>query len=144
MEENEYLEMLRKADLKITPKRRAIIRFFLQNKRCFSPEKLWEALKRDFEHLGLPTIYRNLKELEDVGILVRIIRPDQRLYYAICHLEKRKEHHHFVCKRCGRVKEVDFCNFEDIAGEIEEKLNSRITSHIMQVEGLCGECKQGE
>jgi len=142
MENNRCLEILRKANLKVTPKRRAVIRFFLQNRRYFTPEEVWVALKRDFEHLGLPTIYRNLRGLEDVGILIRIARSDQRLYYAICHLGKEREHHHFVCQKCGRVSEVEFCNFKNIAGDIEKKLNCKITSHFMQVEGMCSECKR--
>ena len=142
MEDNRCLEVLRKANLKITPKRRAIIRFFLQSERYFTPEEVWIALKIDFKHLGLPTIYRNLKEFENIGILVRINRDNQQLYYAICHLGKGRKHHHFVCQRCGRVSEVEFCNFKDIARDIEKKLNCKITSHFMQIEGLCSECKQ--
>lgn len=144
MENTCYIKMLREADLKVTPKRKAIIMFFLKNERYFTPEEVWLALKKRFGHLGFPTIYRNLKELENIGILVRINRPDQRLYYAICHLGKKRAHHHFVCQRCGRVSEVEFCNFEDIARDIEEKLGCRIISHFMQIEGLCSKCKQDE
>ena len=142
MKNDRCLEILKKANLKVTPKRRAVIRFFLQNRRYFTPKEIWTALKRNFEHLGLPTIYRNLRELEDIGILVRISRPEQQLYYAICHLGKEREHHHFVCQKCGRVSEVEFCNFKNIDGDIEKKLNCKIISHFTQIEGLCSECKR--
>ena len=142
MKSSYYIEVLKKANLKITPKRKAVIEFFLQNRRYFTPEEVWITLKRNFKHLGLPTIYRNLRELENIGILIRITRPDQRLYYAICRLSKKKEHHHFICKKCARVSEVEFCNFNNIAKDIERKLNCRITSHFMQVEGLCSKCEQ--
>jgi len=141
---NRCIEILKKTNLKITPKRRAIIRFFLENVRYFTPEEVWTALKIDFKHLGLPTIYRNLKEFENIGILVRVSRSDQQLYYATCRLGKRIKHHHFVCQKCGRVIGVEFCNFKSIAGDIEKKLNCKITSHFMQIEGLCSECKQRE
>lgn len=141
MKDKQYIKMLKKAQLKVTPKRKAIIRFLLQNDKCFTPDEIWKVLRKKFGHLGLPTIYRNLKELENTGILVRIIRPDQRFHYAICRLGSEKKHHHFVCERCGRVKEVDFCNFKNIAEVIEKKLNSRIISHFLQVEGLCSQCK---
>ncbi|MCD6317634.1 transcriptional repressor [Candidatus Aerophobetes bacterium] len=144
MGSNDCIEMLRKANLKITPRRKAIIGFFLQNGRYFTPEEVWIALREDFKHLGLPTIYRNLRELEDIGILIRVFRSDQRLYYAICQLGKGKKHHHFVCKKCGRVSEVELCNFDDIAGDIESKLNCKIISHFMQIEGLCSKCMEEE
>jgi len=137
-----YIEMLRKANLKVTPKRKAVIGFFLQSGRYFTPEEVWIALKAKFSHLGFPTVYRNLRDLENIGVLIKINRPDQRLYYAICRLGKAKKHHHFICKRCGGVSEVEFCNFKDVARDIEKKLGCKITSHFMQVEGLCSECKQ--
>ena len=141
MESDHYVNMLRKANLKVTPKRKAIVEFFLQNGRYFTSEEIWIALKGKFKHLGFPTIYRNLKEMESIGILTRINRDSQKLHYALCCLGKEKKHHHFVCKKCGRVKEVEFCNFEEIAKDIEKKLDCKITSHFIQIEGLCSECK---
>lgn len=143
MQSNHCIEMLRKANLKITPRRKAIIGFFLQSRNYFTPEEVWVALRKDFKHLGLPTIYRNLRELEDIGILIRVFRYDQRLYYAICQLGEKK-HHHFICKKCGQVSEVEFCNFDGIAEDIEKKLNCKITSHFMQIEGLCSKCMEEE
>jgi len=141
MKNNHCIKMLRKANLKVTPKRKAIIEFFLQNRRYFTPREIWVALKRKFKHLGFPTIYRNLKELESIGILTRISRHSQKLHYALCPLGRKKEHHHFVCEGCGRVKEVEFCNFKEIARDIEKELDCKITSHFIQIGGLCSECK---
>lgn len=135
------IKMLREANLKVTPKRKAIIRFFLQNRRYFTPKEIWIALKGKFKHLGFPSIYRNLKELESIGILTRISQPNQKFHYALCPLSKEKKHHHFVCKKCGQVREVELCNFEEIAKNIEKKLDCKITSHFIQIEGLCSECK---
>ena len=142
MDKKDYFKILREVNLKVTPKRRAIIRFFLQEGKYFSAEEVWESLKKKFKHLGFSTVYRNLKKLEDVGILIRINHPHRQFYYAICHLGKKKKHHHFVCKRCGRVYEVECCNFENIVGDIEKKLGCKVTSHFMQIEGICSECLQ--
>ena len=76
----EILKILRKANLKIIPKCGTIIRFFLQNRRYFTPEEVRTALEGDFEHLELPIIYRNLRELEDIGTLLRITQPIRRFY----------------------------------------------------------------
>ncbi len=141
MKSNHYTNMLSKANLKVTPKRKAIIEFFLQNRRYFTSEEIWIALKGKFKRLGFPTIYRNLKEMESIGILTRINRDSQKLHYALCCLGNEKKHHHFVCKKCGRVKEVELCNFEKIAKDIEKKLDCKITSHFIQIEGLCSQCK---
>ncbi len=141
MKSTHYIKMLGEANLKITPKRKAIIGFFLQNRRYFTPKQIWTALKVKFKHLGFPTIYRNLKELENIGVLTKISRHNQELHYALCPLGKEKKHHHFICKKCSRVREVEFCNFEEIAKDIEKKLDCKIISHFIQIEGLCSKCK---
>jgi len=142
MNKKDYFEILREVNLKVTPKRKAIIGFFLQEGKYFSAEEVWKSLKKEFEHLGFPTVYRNLEELENIGILIKINHPQRKFYYAICHLCKKEKHHHFICKRCGRVDEVEFCNFENIVRDIERKLDCKITSHFTQIEGLCSECKR--
>ena len=141
MKSDYCIKMLREANLKVTPKRKAIIKFFLQDRRCFTPEEVWTALKGKFEHLGFPTIYRNLKELENIGILTRISQPSQKFHYALCPRGQRVGFDHHICEKCGRVSEVELCNFKDIAKDIEKKLNCKITSHFIQIRGLCSKCK---
>ncbi len=132
------LEQLKAKHLKLTPKRKAILDCFSGENKCLSPEQVWEKLRKDFKHLGLPSIYRNLETFESCGILVKIQKDDRRLYYALCrgHVSGH-HHHHIVCVRCGRVDEVDGCGLM----ETVKVSGYKVLKHFVQLEGVCPQCR---
>lgn len=136
---NSYLAILKKHSLKITPKRRAVIALFLKTKRRLGPAEIYRDLAKKISPLGLPTIYRILEEFCRIGILVRIVHKDRALSYSLCALLD-KHHHHFICRRCQRVEEVESCCFGQTAKAIEHSLGCRIEEHFLQIEGLCASC----
>jgi Fe2+ or Zn2+ uptake regulation protein len=135
-----YLHKIKQGRLKITPKRKALLELFLKKKRYLSPSEARLLLRPKFSRLGLPTVYRIMEELAQIGILIRIKRDSRRLYYTICRAPQH-DHHHFICRKCKRVEEVEFCNFGAIAKFIKDRLKAKAESHFVQVEGLCCRCK---
>ena len=132
-----YISKLQENGLKVTPKRKAIIDVFLTKNRYLTPEEIWRGLKKEFKHLGLPGIYRNLELFSKYGILAKIQRPDRRLYYGLCK-SKKKHHHHIICIKCGKVGEFSDCDLVNI-----KIINGfKILSHSLQFEGICPVCRQ--
>lgn len=124
--------------LKVTPKRLAILDILVRELVYLSPEEIWDRLKGQFTKLGLPTVYRNLEELSQGGIIYKIIHPDRKLYYYYC--ENVSHHHHFVCIACRKVQDLEFCGEEQITREVEDILKGKVVSHVCQVYGLCRGC----
>lgn len=137
----EHARTLRDLDLKATPKRLAILDILSRETIYLSPEEIWTRLKERFSAVGLPTVYRNLEELANGGIIFKVIHPDRKLYYFYCN--NRKHHHHFVCTGCKRVDDLACCAFQEIEREVSEDLNGTVLSHIMQVFGTCRQCSSG-
>jgi len=135
-----YLQKLREDGLKITSKRKATIKLFLKKKSYLSPQRVLERLGNDFPGISVSTVYRILEELRNTGILVKIGHEDRQLYYSLCSMPDR-HHHHFVCRKCKRVEEVDLCNFEEFKRFISKNLNCKVENHFVQIEGLCSYCK---
>ena len=135
-----YLQQLKKHGLKITPKRKAAIELFLKKKSYLSPQEALEQLENDFPGISSSTVYRILEELQDAGILVKIGREDRQLYYSLCRMPDQP-HHHFICRKCRRVEEVDLCNFEEFECFISKNLDCKVENHSVQIEGLCSRCK---
>mgnify|MGYP000170856418 CR=1 FL=1 len=131
-----YLSKLRENNFKLTPKRRAIIDFFLSKDRYLTPEIVWKGLKRKFMQLGLPSVYRNLELFSKCRILTKIQRPDRKLYYGLCN-SQNKHHHHIICIRCGKIREFSDC------GLFKKKTikGFKVVSHFLQIEGICSNCK---
>lgn len=131
---------LKEAGMKATPKRLAILEMLAGQLGYASPEELWKGLRDRFERLGLPTVYRNLEELADSGLVSKVIHPNRQLYYYFC--SNREHHHHFVCLTCRKVEDIPSCGIEALEREVTVKNGGKVLSHILQLNGLCSSCAE--
>jgi Fe2+ or Zn2+ uptake regulation protein len=128
--------------LKATPKRMAILEILSEELVYLNPEEIWKKMQARFTRIGLPTVYRNLEELTQGGVIMKIIHPNRKLYYYYCH--NTNHHHHFVCIACRKVQDLEFCGEEQITREVEDTLKGKVVSHLFQVYGLCRECSHAK
>ncbi|MFH0984140.1 MAG: Fur family transcriptional regulator [Candidatus Omnitrophota bacterium] len=138
---NPYLVRLKENGLKVTSQREAVLALFAKDNSRKTPYAVHKKLKKRLPQLGLPTVYRVLEELKEIGLLVQIPSEDRQLHYSLCNLPADKHHHHFVCRKCKKVEEVEHCNFKGISNFILRKLGAIVESHSLQLEGLCASCK---
>jgi Fe2+ or Zn2+ uptake regulation protein len=131
-------KILRNLNLKITPKRLALLDILMNESSYLSPEEIWTKMKKQFRRIGLPTIYRNLEELSERNIISKVTHPNRQLYYYFC--LNRSHHHHFVCLSCRSVEDINFCALDELQKEVKRKLNGKVISHILQVNGYCRNC----
>ena len=134
----ELTKSLKQLNLKVTPKRIAIVELLMKEPGYLSPEEIWKKMKGQFSRIGLPTVYRNLEELADGNIISKINHPNRQLYYFFC--GNNEHHHHFVCLSCRNVDDINFCAIHELQNEVKKNLNAQVLSHILQVNGLCKEC----
>jgi Fe2+ or Zn2+ uptake regulation protein len=134
-----YLRKLKERKLKRTPRRQAIIEFFVDGKTHLTPEEVWQKLKKRFDRCGLPSVYRNLESLVECGVLTRIQQFDRKKHYGLCSaLHGDHHHHHITCVKCGKVDEIKDCAINDTM-----KIKGyKIVSHFMQVNGICAGCSK--
>ncbi len=132
----DYLGKLKQGGFKLTPRRQAIIELFVDGKSHLTPEDVWEKLKKQFDHCGLPSVYRNLESLVECGILTRIQQFDRKKHYGLCSSVHSDHHHHITCVKCGRVEGIHGCTI----GNAKKIKGYKIISHFMQVNGVCSGC----
>lgn len=131
-----FLSKLKANKLKQTPKRKAILKLFLDKKRFLSPEEIFAVIKKEFKRASFPSIYRNLDELYKIGILIKVQKSNRRLYYALCTAKNDTHHHHIVCVKCGKIGEFEGCVLEG-----KKKIGGfKILDHSLQLEGICSKC----
>jgi Fe2+ or Zn2+ uptake regulation protein len=135
---DEFPHTLKRLNLKITPKRVAILEILMKEPFYLSPEQIWKKMKKRFLKIGLPTVYRNLEELSERNVISKVTHPDRQLYYYLC--QNQSHHHHFICVSCRRVEDINLCGVRDAEREVEKKIGGKVLSHIMQVNGLCKKC----
>lgn len=89
-----------------TRQRQAIRTVFLEAQRPLSPQEVLELARVRVPSLGLATVYRTLKGLLEEGFLVPVELPGEVPRYERA---GKAHHHHFLCRVCGRVYELEGC-----------------------------------
>jgi Fe2+ or Zn2+ uptake regulation protein len=128
-------EMARRQGLKMTPQRRAIIRFLQTAKNHPTPDEILRAVNSEFPMASRATVYNTINWLKKNGMLKEIFEAGQVRLDPNCN-----QHHHFVCNKCGKVEDVDFDLIPSL--NICTLANSnQIESFELILRGLCQKCK---
>jgi Fe2+ or Zn2+ uptake regulation protein len=88
------------------------------------------------QKMSFGTVYRNLQILVEEGEII-CVQTDK----AAVHYDRRIDrHHHFHCRKCGKVFNSPFPYSANIDKEAAEKSNFVIEFHSITFEGLCPDC----
>ena len=102
--ESTLQESLRKAGLRVTAPRLAVLRAVQGEGQHRDAEAIADAARKRIGTLSTQAVYDNLHILEEVG-LVRRIQPSG--HPARYEARVGDNHHHIVCRRCGLTADVD-------------------------------------
>ena len=117
-----------------TRQRRAIRAAFMTTDRPLDPNEVLELAAGEHSGLGIATVYRNIKTLLEEGWLTAVELPGEVTHYE---LAGKEHHHHFHCKTCGKVFELNAClpNVQLLAPQ-----GFSVTGHELLLYGACREC----
>ncbi len=99
-----------------------------------SAEWIYNEVKKQIPDVSLGTIYRNLKQLEEKGMIRKVLTSDNIEHYDA----DTSMHCHFICKKCGRILDCD--------AETEFRLKNEsydVEDVYVQFYGVCDKCKKG-
>ena len=97
-------------------------------------ETVYERAKKELPTISLGTVYRILKELVAEGKIREIIINKQSRFDP-----KTEFHHHFICKKCGKIEDIKtpLCRYTykrlEQKGYIVEEIEYKFY-------GLCDRC----
>lgn len=101
-----------------------------------SAEMIYNDLKGDNPNLSLGTVYRNLKQLEELGQIIRVTNVNNHERYdANC-----EDHVHFVCDRCGRVIDIMDADVHKATAALNIPNGAKIKRLQIVIEGTCEDC----
>jgi Fur family ferric uptake transcriptional regulator len=101
-------DLLDKKGLKITTQRKIVFDVLTENEEeHLSPEEIYELIKDKNPTIGIATIYRTLQLFEDIGLVIKLNFDDgcSRYELLLPHINEVHQHHHLVCKKCGKIIE---------------------------------------
>ncbi|MDU3084256.1 MAG: Fur family transcriptional regulator [Staphylococcus epidermidis] len=109
----ESIASLRKAGVRITPQRQAIMRYLISSHSHPTADEIYQALSPKFPNISVATIYNNLRVFKDIGIVKELTYGDSH-YPQLDEVEQLAQH----------VTDFD------------------VTHHRMEIYGVCKECKE--
>ncbi|MEM1331260.1 MAG: transcriptional repressor [Planctomycetota bacterium] len=118
-----------------TPQRKAIRRAIEEAPGPVAPNEVHEAAKREIARLGVATVYRTLRDMSEAGEIKAVELPGEPARYELAHLE---HHHHFRCRKCQRVFDIEGC-----PGSLQSLVPEGFTleDHDIVLRGLCAHCQ---
>ena len=118
--------------------RNSIYKYICSTKTHPSAEMIYNDLKCEFPNLSLGTVYRNLKQLEEIGRVVLVTSVVNRERYdAIC-----EDHAHFVCEKCGRVIDIIDADINEIKMACNLSNGAKIKQIKVVLNGICENCSE--
>lgn len=117
-----------------TRQRKAIRNAFTDAGHPLGPAEVHEAASRRVPGLGIATVYRTIKGLQDEGWLVAVDLPGEPARYEVA---GKDHHHHFHCRECDTLFEVEGCpgNFRSVTPD-----GFHLEHHEFVLYGLCRRC----
>jgi Fe2+ or Zn2+ uptake regulation protein len=137
------LHDLRRAGLKLTPQRIAIVRIFAGDDSHPTAQDLFERLRPSFPSMSFATVYNTLDALARAG-LAGIVRLPGKRGDAARFDPNTGPHHHAVCDRCGSVLDVAAGTLTATPASVKKLRRAAPGFSVRAVEriyrGVCAQC----
>ncbi len=101
-------------------------------------ETLLELLKSENANIGFTTLYRNLNQLAQAGIIKKIDGLETSAHFD----HNTFEHYHFICEKCGKVFDIPANVAPDLVKNTQSATGFDIAGHDIVFHGVCGDCKK--
>jgi len=139
----DLLAVLRSNNMRITPARRALLQFILDNKfRQISVQDIQDFLDKQIMGVDRSSLYRNLETLQRLDIIQELHLPNvgKRYQYVL----DRKVHHFYICKGCGKASRGNEELFSKIETALKDIHGFSKANLSVVFYGYCAKCENGK
>ncbi len=101
-------------------------------------DELYTILRERMPQLSLGTVYRNLEQMSQAGIIRKL---------EIAGKQKRfdgdiSEHHHLRCTGCGAVEDVFNASLDEVGSALKQLLPElECVGYSLELSGSCRRCR---
>jgi Fur family transcriptional regulator, ferric uptake regulator len=133
---DDVLSLVRASGGRATPSRRLLLEVLFEAEGHCTAEVLAEAVQARAPDVHISTIYRNLEELQRLGVVIHTHLGHGPATYQLTSLA----HSHFVCEECGAMIEAPDELFRGLARTAKARLGFSIDPHHFAILGRCEAC----
>lgn len=127
---------LHEKNIRLTPQRAKVYEVLRSSKTHLSAEDIYRSVKRALPSISFATVYTILQSFKKYDLVQEI-----RIVYGKSLFEVKIEpHHHFLCRQCRRIFDVDH-------GPCPQLVKKSCQGHMIEsfqgyFYGLCKDCVQ--
>jgi Fur family ferric uptake transcriptional regulator len=137
--EKDTIRTLREAGHKMTPQRILILSVLRHGGGHMSASEIHAKVREVFPYVDISTVYRTLNILKERRLVTETDMGTGDGTYEWAQGEER--HHHLICRKCGRVSELDHRHLEQLAASVEASTGFRADVDHFAIFGLCPRCR---
>ena len=134
------IEVLHDSGFRVTNQRKIILEAVAyQVGWHVHPKDVFSYVQERDKSIGLATVYRTLKMLEDMDLLNKIYMMGMQEDHE---MDEGKSHYHIICLKCGHIEDINDTTFEEVSNHVKKEYGFETTQIKMSVYGLCEDCRR--
>jgi Fur family transcriptional regulator, ferric uptake regulator len=121
-------------------KQQHLLELLQQAGQELSGQELHARLRGSPQAMGLATVYRHLRQLQQRGLLRCRHLPSGEALFSLA----ERDEHHLTCVDCGRTQPLAFCPMHDLQLEDDQLQGFKPLFHTLEFFGHCPDCRTTE
>lgn len=139
MDTEAFKEFLNKNNFRLTRQRLAVLNVVAhEENQHLSANQIYEIVKEKNPGIGLATVYKNLRMLEQEGLLLKIELPDKTAHYEVS--DSDSINCHLICAKCGKIIEVEGGRLQNVIDLLKIDSHFTFSRGSVSFYGLCEDC----
>ena len=132
---NDYTNILREHNLKVTPQRLAIAHA-LDVRGHMSLDELYGVMLEKFSSISLATIYKNIHIMLENAFIQEVKLPQAKSVYELT----KASHAHLSCEKCGAVEDIAL-DVSALVNKAMQESSYKIQEANLVLSGFCRNCQ---
>lgn len=117
-------------------RQRALILEIMQNSPLhLTADEIFVSARQQMPRIARGTVYRNLKLMEQDGVISRLEMPDGPDRFD----KTASPHGHLLCDGCGSLQDIPVIG---LLREMEAAIGTEVRSYQLTIHYLCPSCRQ--
>ncbi len=138
MKLKEKIDLLKNKGVAVTIQRYAVLEYLYNNPTHPTAEEIYQDLKKRFPTISEATIYNTLQLFKNHNLIQEITIEKGKSHFDY----ETKPHHHFLCRRCGRICDIDVEGCPLVGKKMID--GHRIEEVKPYILGICSKCLKEE
>lgn len=137
----QYLQGLRQKGHRLTPQREMVLAVICESEGHLTAEEIIQRVRQRYPHFNKSAVYRTLDLLTRYGL----VNPTDFGQGCVTYeFHRDPHHHHLVCRKCGKMTEIEAYLFEPLEKTLRERYGFVANLDHFAIFGLCRKCQATE